>query len=225
MDPKVFGSFIQLRRKELGMNQAELAEKLHVTAKAVSRWERGVGFPSIELLQPLADALEITIAELMQSKLLEKNLPKEEVAALVSQTVETIRKQEALNWKGKLILYSGYAVFFVIYVFLHNLGLRYDFEPRWIGLALGLIAICVYFFGIRALRSLLTGAPFFEERPRKKWQFHTAGILFWAGVAILLASMALVTAKGLRDFLAIVGLLLAFFSGCYMSIFSEELNK
>ena len=69
MDPEVFGAFIQTRRKELGLNQTQLAEKLHVTAKAVSRWERGVGFPSIELLQPLSEALEISIAELMQSKL------------------------------------------------------------------------------------------------------------------------------------------------------------
>ena len=68
MDTQIFGAFVQQRRKELGMNQAQLAEKLHVTAKAVSRWERGVGFPDIKLLQPLADALEITIVELMQSK-------------------------------------------------------------------------------------------------------------------------------------------------------------
>ena len=72
MDPKVFGSFIQTRRKALGMNQNQLAEKLHVTAKAVSRWERGVGFPSIELLQPLSDALGITIAELMLFYLLDR---------------------------------------------------------------------------------------------------------------------------------------------------------
>lgn len=59
MDPKVFGMFVQTRRKDLGMNQNQLAEKLHVTAKAVSRWERGVGFPSIELLQQ-KDVLEIS---------------------------------------------------------------------------------------------------------------------------------------------------------------------
>ena len=57
MDPKELGAFIQTRRKSLGLNQTQLAERIHVTAKAVSRWERGVGFPSIELLYPLADAL------------------------------------------------------------------------------------------------------------------------------------------------------------------------
>ncbi len=42
MDPKVFGTFIAKRRKEKNMTQADLAEKLNVTDKAVSRWERGV---------------------------------------------------------------------------------------------------------------------------------------------------------------------------------------
>ena len=42
MDAKVFGKFIMERRKQLGMTQAELAEKINVTDKAVSRWERGV---------------------------------------------------------------------------------------------------------------------------------------------------------------------------------------
>ena len=121
MDPKEFGAFIQMRRKALGMNQNQLAEKLHVTAKAVSRWERGVGFPSIELLQPLSDALEITIAELMQSRMLNEEITKEEVSQLLTQTVETIRHQEALTWKRKLLLYGGNLLFLLIYFFLYNL--------------------------------------------------------------------------------------------------------
>ena len=44
MDAKILGNYIATRRKELGMTQANLAEKIHVTDKAVSRWERGVGF-------------------------------------------------------------------------------------------------------------------------------------------------------------------------------------
>lgn len=41
MDAKILGNYIAARRKELGMTQANLAEKIHVTDKAVSRWERG----------------------------------------------------------------------------------------------------------------------------------------------------------------------------------------
>ena len=50
------------------MTQAELAEKIHVTDKAISRWERGLGFPDIQTLEPLAQALGISILELMRSE-------------------------------------------------------------------------------------------------------------------------------------------------------------
>ena len=47
------------------MTQAELAQQLHVTDKAVSRWERGIGLPDINTLEPLADVLGLTLADLM----------------------------------------------------------------------------------------------------------------------------------------------------------------
>ena len=56
MDAKIFGAFIAACRKEQNMTQAELAVQLHVTDKAVSRWERGVGFPDINTIEPLAAA-------------------------------------------------------------------------------------------------------------------------------------------------------------------------
>ena len=225
MEPKEFGGFIQTRRKELGMNQTQLAEKLHVTAKAVSRWERGVGFPSIELLQPLADALEITIAELMQSKLQDKEMPKEEAAQLVTQTMETIRQQEALNWKRKLILYGGYAVFFAMYSFLYMVGMEIRFESRWTGLAVSLIGLFLWHYGSRALYCLLTGEPFFVPRPKKKWQHHAAVVVFTMGIVLILFARFRISSRRLRDFVSMFGLMAAFFSGCYVSIFEEELNK
>lgn len=223
MDPKVFGSFIQTRRKDLGMNQNQLAEKLHVTAKAVSRWERGVGFPSIELLQPLSDALEITIAELMQSKLLDKDLPKEEAAQLVSQTVETIRRQETMNWKKKLSLYSGYGVIFFMYAFLHMIGQELDSKLK--GSVVILISFVVLHFGQRALYCLITGEPYFVQRKKMSWKYHAAMAVFFIGLCILLAALAWMVDKILRDFVVIVGLMMAFASGCYLTIFEEELNK
>lgn len=77
MDVQRFGAFIQRRRRDLGMTQVELGAKLNVTDKAISRWERGVGFPDINLLEPLADALQITIQELMHC---EQIKPKESSA-------------------------------------------------------------------------------------------------------------------------------------------------
>ena len=74
MDPEKFGAFVALCRKEKNMTQLELAQELKITDKAVSRWERGKGFPDISLLVPLAEALDITVLELMNSERREKRM-------------------------------------------------------------------------------------------------------------------------------------------------------
>lgn len=61
MDAKKFGTFIATLRKENNMTQVELAQKLQVTDKAVSKWERGLGFPDINTIEPLADALGVSL--------------------------------------------------------------------------------------------------------------------------------------------------------------------
>lgn len=86
MDVQKLGAFIQSRRKDLGMTQGELGAKLNVTDKAISRWERGVGFPDIKLLEPLAEALQISILELMRC---EQAKPCQDPAEAADQAEET----------------------------------------------------------------------------------------------------------------------------------------
>ena len=66
MDNIRFGSFVAQLRKERGLTQKELAQRLHVTDKAVSKWETGRGFPDLKLLEPLAQALDVSLVELLQ---------------------------------------------------------------------------------------------------------------------------------------------------------------
>ncbi|MBQ7124151.1 MAG: helix-turn-helix transcriptional regulator, partial [Oscillospiraceae bacterium] len=65
MTKEKFGSFILENRKALGMTQEELAQKLFVTNKAVSKWEKGLSFPDIAMFEPLAEALGVSVAELI----------------------------------------------------------------------------------------------------------------------------------------------------------------
>lgn len=65
MNHYVTGSTIRLLREARGMTQAQLAEKIAVSDKAVSRWETGKGFPDITLLEPLAAVLNISVIELL----------------------------------------------------------------------------------------------------------------------------------------------------------------
>ena len=64
MDSLKTGALIAEARKEKNMTQRELASALHVSDRAVSKWERGAGFPDVSLLEPLADALGLTVTEL-----------------------------------------------------------------------------------------------------------------------------------------------------------------
>lgn len=68
MDKAAFGAFVAKNRKELGFTQRELAEKLHVTDKAVSKWERGLSYPDVTLLEPLAEALGMGVTELVSCR-------------------------------------------------------------------------------------------------------------------------------------------------------------
>ncbi|MCM1027104.1 MAG: helix-turn-helix domain-containing protein [Roseburia sp.] len=63
-----FGSFLALLRREKKMTQKELAEKMFVTNKAVSKWERGLSLPDIALLEPLADTFGVTVTELLHGE-------------------------------------------------------------------------------------------------------------------------------------------------------------
>lgn len=89
MDAEKIGVFIHNCRKELGMTQSELAQKLNVTDKAISRWERGVGFPDIKLLEPLAETLHVTVLELMRGERMDsKQVAKDMVDEAITDTLK-----------------------------------------------------------------------------------------------------------------------------------------
>ena len=68
IDRAAFGAFVAAQRKEKGYTQKELADRLFVSDKAVSKWERGLSFPDISLLVPLSQALDVTVMELLQGR-------------------------------------------------------------------------------------------------------------------------------------------------------------
>ncbi len=65
MNPYVTGEAIRLLREKNKLTQAQLAERLCVSDKAVSKWETGKGYPDITLLEPLAETLKVSVAELL----------------------------------------------------------------------------------------------------------------------------------------------------------------
>lgn len=74
MNIEKISKFIKQKRKDIGITQEELSNKLFVTEKAVSRWETGRGIPDISLLIPLAKALNVDVAEILNGEDNESNI-------------------------------------------------------------------------------------------------------------------------------------------------------
>lgn len=68
LDQHKIGSFLAERRRERGMTQQQLAERLHVSFQAVSKWETGAAYPNIELLDALAQELDLTVDEVLAGR-------------------------------------------------------------------------------------------------------------------------------------------------------------
>lgn len=68
MDTVKTGCLIAETRKELNLTQSDLAQRLHVSPQAVSKWERGLSFPDVSLLEPLSQQLGLTVSELLSGK-------------------------------------------------------------------------------------------------------------------------------------------------------------
>lgn len=98
LDKETFGTFLLQLRKEKGMTQKDLAERLYVSDKAVSKWERGLSLPDISLLQPLAELLEVSVTELLSGQRIPSDQPMtvEEVEPLLTGALfMTAQEQEA----------------------------------------------------------------------------------------------------------------------------------
>lgn len=96
------GSLIAAIRKEQNRTQRDLANELGVSSAAISKWERGVGFPGVSLVEPLAESLGITIAELFKGERIEESVD-HEYESLLSDVVkvsanEISRKKRLANW-------------------------------------------------------------------------------------------------------------------------------
>lgn len=96
MDNVKFGQFIAKLRKEKNMTQKQLSEKLHLTDKAISKWERGLSFPDIATLEPLSELFDVSITELLSGE----QDDKKEVN--IDEKVLEILKQVELQKRKKL---------------------------------------------------------------------------------------------------------------------------
>lgn len=93
MSPQETGAFISKLRKEAGITQQELAEKLNVTAKAVSRWETGKGYPDVTILPEISKIFNVSVNEILNGN----RLPKESAVEIAEKTILTVCHQAKVD--------------------------------------------------------------------------------------------------------------------------------
>ena len=181
MDAKKVGEHIAALRKEKGLTQLELAEKLHVTDKAVSRWERGVGLPDIQTIEPLAQTLGVDVLEIMRGETL---LPQQESAAAVDETLAYVRASEKLRrQEGKVLLWGlGIGALGLLF-FLAMLAVVMRHAPEG---SRNLLAVLSALPASLGLALVLSVAILAMERSRAAQAVSRAAVLYLVYVAAVL---------------------------------------
>lgn len=157
MDQLKVGKFIAQARREKGLTQRELADKLFISDKTVSKWECGNGLPEVSLMMPLCEILGITVNELLTGKRLTSseyqrnaeenimNLIKEKNETKFRLIVETIVVFLTLVSAATIIMVSGLAAL-----------------ETWIRILLIVLALVIMFVGIFVAAALEMRYAVFE---------------------------------------------------------------
>ena len=115
MNYEEIGEFISKLRKEKNLTQKDLAMKLGVTDKAVSKWERGLGCPDVSLLETLSKILDVSILELLKGrKIEEKELHKTDVKDLIVETVTLSQKEMDKKYKNVILNILSFLILTII---------------------------------------------------------------------------------------------------------------
>ena len=151
IDKVKFGAFVSELRKEKGITQKELAGKLFISDKAISKWETGHSVPDITLLVPLAEVLDVTVTELLECKKIEKaeSLNVEQAEDLVKKVIGLSEEEKGIRPQfdmKKAILFFGALLLSVLQLLvLHHMEYMQYFEI-FVGFTVGMCALFGAYF-------------------------------------------------------------------------------
>lgn len=141
MENKSMGKLIQSLRKEKGLTQKQLADKLNITDKAVSKWERDIACPDISLLPKLSEMLGVSVSDLLNVSTCSEEQPEKDVYILddiiTDKDLEKAKEKEYQQCFSDFIMplvFSGIAFIITVFFFssMHS-DLSDDFSFGWLG--------------------------------------------------------------------------------------------
>lgn len=138
MEQQVIGKFISTCRKEKGLTQMQLAEKLNITNRAISKWETGKSMPDVSIMLDLCDILGITVNELLSGeRIAMENYQKRAEENLMELQSKKEKVQREYNSILKILI-AAFSLLFVL-----NMVLNYFFPEINFNNLLGLPSIVI----------------------------------------------------------------------------------
>lgn len=154
MNAKECGEFIAALRKESQLTQKQLAERLNVSDKAVSRWETGKGYPDVSSLAALSEIFGVTVNELLAGKRIEND-----IAQIADDNIISVFKETEKNKKKQNIRFVLYCAVLLIILLPVLLSIIKEFssiaaltqvssENIISSIVMGVVAVCLFVSGL-----------------------------------------------------------------------------
>lgn len=110
MTKEQLGTFIAENRRDRDMTQRDLAERLHITDKAVSKWERGLSYPDVTLLEPLAEVFDLGVEELVACEKREEEQPVKTILEISRESRQSDRRKTIIRTALSALVMVGLAL-------------------------------------------------------------------------------------------------------------------
>ena len=221
MTKKSIGQFIAALRKANGMTQQEVADRLNVSNKAVSRWERDECAPDLLLIPALAEMFDVTCDELLKGERIIDTSPQEKKEPKVQKQVKLLINRTLSGFKTLICISLALSAVALICMF----GISYGFYRPIIGFAVMLLfdiaAVVLAVLAVNKAKSVKEDNEVFEEADESLTvKFNSAlGKLsfaaFFAALSVVLLSLPLIlfTSEYVESVLSFKSYLSSFFGG------------
>lgn len=144
MDQDKIGAFIAERRKSLSLTQAQLAEKLNITDRAVSKWETGRAMPDVSIMLSLCKTLKISVNDLLNGEVVSMDNYNEKTEKVLLEMAK--QKEESDKRLLRLELFIGFTVSIVFLALISIVA--YVEMQQWLKITLIIIATVPFALGL-----------------------------------------------------------------------------
>lgn len=142
MEKKTMGSFMAALRKANGLTQQQVADKLNVSNKTVSKWECNEGYPEISMLPVIAELYSVSVDELLRGERISKAIDEEKVEVKKAERIKFLIEKAIVKFTNSSIVsivFSGVALIMAYII----CDIIYNYNVLWFGYAIILILCAV----------------------------------------------------------------------------------